>query len=82
MLGRENEVEMLQPSNAANSQTKSRRQSGRCPAVDQELGSIVQSADCVLIRVVVPREFANLDLADLAAAAAAMNVVRDYPRSV
>src|SRR6266849_4293990 len=82
LLGLEVEVEVLQSSDAAHGQTEASRQPCGRPAIDQERGAVFQGAGGEVIRIVLARLCTHFDLADLAAPAAPMNVVRNDSRPV
>src|SRR5260370_17986115 len=74
------EVEVLQWTDAPNSNSETRWQPGRRPTIDQEPGPIVETARRVPFWSVVAGARTHRDLADLATSAAPMNVVGDDPR--
>ena len=80
MFGPEVEVEVLKPAEPAKRQAEPRWQLSRCPTIDEELGAIFQGAGGEVIRIVLARQLAHVDMADLAAPAAPVNVIRNDPR--
>ena len=77
MLAVEVEVEVFEWTEASHSEPELRWQPGSCGQIDQELGAIRKRPGREAGAIVFRRSLANFDLADFAAAAASMNLIRD-----